>query len=730
MTTLRNKKDRARPVAIKYGAFAGGSGSEFIRRDGSVVWMANQSHADFNITNVGDISLDSISADGASITVTDPTTFNDTISGRDMVLTVANTDNKTALTINQNDVTNNPEAMRITQTAAQNALVIDANADCGNSPSVGGAFRIDNTGNIGGGQVIYSNAGATADGRLMVLWADNDAFDQQVLRIQNDGVGSAVNISQNTVAGDSEAFNIGSADLTQTTMGITGLQTGRGVLKVVHTGSAAVNASASAISVAVTDTSNDAQAIFVDCHTSGVAVNVDVNADTADTPRALKLDTENAGAGGVIGIDIKEGGTNIFRTQDGVIFGDVPAIFADSSASTMFTINQGGAGDIFELQDGGTAVFNVADGGAAVFRNFTDSTTGFQILDKDGGTPIFNVDTTNERVGIGLDNPGELLDVSSSKMIFGADNNLTSRTDATSKSIKITQPHYTNAEEQMVLLVSASTATLNAVDFGGGSASNNGATQLRFMVAPTTTTLITGAHTRILVNNSGSVGIGDNVSSPTARLHVIENSASLEALRVNQQGTADIAVFEDNGTEVFVVADGGTITAGLAATNLQVESDGDTFWTGEGSGIPFGNMYIQLADAFVVTIGDANPTEVASGADAWITGQLNLVTFTDHHLDITKAGKYSIYWSLSIHTDSGGNTEVHGGVMIDGVATRDNGESHRTVSNTNDTGSMCGVAVLDLTAGTEEISLWVSNDLSNDIHVNHATVVIKQIGGT
>jgi len=34
-----------------------------------------------------------------------------------------------------------------------------------------------------------------------------------------------------------------------------------------------------------------------------------------------------------------------------------------------------------------------------------DSTTGFQIFDADGGTPIFNVDTTNERIGIGTATP-------------------------------------------------------------------------------------------------------------------------------------------------------------------------------------------------------------------------------------------------------------------------------------------------------------------------------------
>jgi len=37
----------------------------------------------------------------------------------------------------------------------------------------------------------------------------------------------------------------------------------------------------------------------------------------------------------------------------------------------------------------------------------TDSTTMFQILDADGGTPIFNIDSTNENVGIGTTTPNK-----------------------------------------------------------------------------------------------------------------------------------------------------------------------------------------------------------------------------------------------------------------------------------------------------------------------------------
>lgn len=48
---------------------------------------------------------------------------------------------------------------------------------------------------------------------------------------------------------------------------------------------------------------------------------------------------------------------------------------------------------------------------SAVFQPGTDSTTFLQVLDADGGTPIFNVDSTNERVGIGTAAPSQALDL-------------------------------------------------------------------------------------------------------------------------------------------------------------------------------------------------------------------------------------------------------------------------------------------------------------------------------
>lgn len=73
-----------------------------------------------------------------------------------------------------------------------------------------------------------------------------------------------------------------------------------------------------------------------------------------------------------------------------------------------FAVNQGATSKKETLTQIGAAIFLFDD---VKWQNATDSLTGFQIRDNDGGTPILNVDTINERVGIGTAAPAQSLDV-------------------------------------------------------------------------------------------------------------------------------------------------------------------------------------------------------------------------------------------------------------------------------------------------------------------------------
>jgi hypothetical protein len=159
---------------------------------------------------------------------------------------------------------------------------------------------------------------------------------------------------------------------------------------------------------------------------------------------------------------------------------------------------------------------------------------------------------------------------------------------------------------------------------------------------------------------------------------------------------------------------------------------GDLWWV-NAVGMIFGTMIVPAE--FTVSIGDTNPTEAKDGSDdGWAASDLNRVTFPtggdEHYLTVPKPGIYEVNWSLSLHKDAGPATAIHGGIMVDGTAQRDNGEAHEDLASTDVSGCLASPGTVDCPNGTEQISLWVSNDQSNDVHIDHGTVVIKQIGGT
>lgn len=73
----------------------------------------------------------------------------------------------------------------------------------------------------------------------------------------------------------------------------------------------------------------------------------------------------------------------------------------------------------------GLTVTNAAVIGSnsVVLQPNTDSTTFFQVLDANGGTPIFNVDSTNERIGIGIAAPGGKLEVAGDIRVLDSGSN-------------------------------------------------------------------------------------------------------------------------------------------------------------------------------------------------------------------------------------------------------------------------------------------------------------------
>jgi hypothetical protein len=165
-------------------------------------------------------------------------------------------------------------ALPVNLTATGQALKLTA-TNPSNSTSTGGGLNITHAG-TGAGLIVYSNS-ATADGRLVHIRADNAAFAQTVLRVENDGIGHAMQIlhNPNEGAGDSTsiALDIVSNNPADTALGVQGQETGRGTIKVTHVGTG-TDANASAISIAMEGAGTVAQGIFMDYTDAAPGANV------------------------------------------------------------------------------------------------------------------------------------------------------------------------------------------------------------------------------------------------------------------------------------------------------------------------------------------------------------------------------------------------------------------------------------------------------------------------
>jgi hypothetical protein len=79
----------------------------------------------------------------------------------------------------------------------------------------------------------------------------------------------------------------------------------------------------------------------------------------------------------------------------------------------------------FQIQSDHDLLINPTNTGQVLFQPTVDSTGFFQVLDQDGVTPILNVDSTNDRLGIGTatpDNTLEILSTSTQLQLTNTDN--------------------------------------------------------------------------------------------------------------------------------------------------------------------------------------------------------------------------------------------------------------------------------------------------------------------
>jgi hypothetical protein len=145
-------------------------------------------------------------------------------------------------------------------------------------------------------------------------------------------------------------------------------------------------------------------------------------------------------------------------------------------------------------------------------------------------------------------------------------------TDATTKDGRLKVGHYTNSEEPVTLMIGAITSTVGNLNIGGGSASENAMTEIRFFTAANNTTL-TGTQA-MTIDSSGNVGIG--TSNPRQDLDVTGNIIQSSGINMlgDQESMAPNAGFESGTGTVADNWSGINSASGsqaLTSTSLQGE---------------------------------------------------------------------------------------------------------------------------------------------------------------
>lgn len=184
-------------------------------------------------------------------------------------------------------------------TGSTNTLILQPTANKGASVTTGGCLKIINTDSTGIGLLVYSNQAAPS-GRLVVINAANATFNQSALRIEHAGSGRGVDVNQtgtgigvniaaaggatasshalgvslsNSGSTTSSAGSFVSANSAHSCLSVTGVETGRGTIKISHTGTGA-DANASALSIDLEGSGTAAQGIFIDATGGGTTGNL------------------------------------------------------------------------------------------------------------------------------------------------------------------------------------------------------------------------------------------------------------------------------------------------------------------------------------------------------------------------------------------------------------------------------------------------------------------------
>jgi len=194
--------------------------------------------------------------------------------------------------------------------------------------------------------------------------------------------------------------------------------------------------------------------------------------------------------------------------------------------------------------------------GAASFKNSTNSTSAFQIQNA-SGTAFFNADSTNQRIGIGTSTPSYKLDVVGDVNISTGSAYKINGTDICTASG--CTPNATS--NSFIQNQNSSDQTANFRINGTGRASTSFQAPLFDTASAVALGIGTTNATVINLNENTTVAAGKTLTVTSANTS-LTGATTGDALTVNNStSTGNVAVFNDNGSAVFTIGDGGVMTA-------------------------------------------------------------------------------------------------------------------------------------------------------------------------
>ena len=267
---------------------------------------------------------------------------------------------------------------------------------------------------------------------------------------------------------------------------------------------------------------------------------------------------------------------------------------------------------------------------------------------------------------------------------------------------------------------------------------------------------------KMRITHDGSVGIG-TVPGANNKIHVYEASNQLLArfetdglnnvileLTTDGDGTPrDARIGFDYRDDVVGINNGGSLdgvsngivinSSGQVGIKIvpnealtvagNVRITGDTYWTGAGSGVPYGEVYVN-DNTTVTSVSSAGFTQFLHFNS---NGHSNLSTpdHTNDHITIVKAGIYMVECCVNIKNSSGA---AH---TIEAVIAKNNGTTifpnmrrHRTLGTGADVGAIPICGQLDLAVDdTIEVCLTSDSASARNVTGEDIVLMLTMVGG-